>query len=78
MFFASIAALAHDMGHSKLIYSIQAGLNSHYEIKKKSHLALFYNNQSVLENMHIYQFNQMLRSHPEVDIISQLQHQQQR
>ena len=64
VFVVYFSALCHDLNHP--------GTNSLYEIKRKSDLALLYNNESVLENMHISQVYRMLRDNEKVDIISGL------
>ncbi len=51
-----IAAISHDMGHK--------GTNNMYEVKAKSELAIKYNNQSVLENMHVSNLFKIFRDFP--------------
>merc|ERR1719387_1572006 len=41
-----VAGMCHDVGHE--------GLNNDFYIKVKHHLAIRYNDESVLENMHAY------------------------
>lgn len=64
MFVAGVAALCHDLGHP--------GTNSAYEIKRKSSLAVIYNGESVLENMHIARFYRLCKENPDIDIISRI------
>eukprot|EP00931_Biecheleriopsis_adriatica_P089020 TRINITY_DN6321_c0_g2_i1.p1 TRINITY_DN6321_c0_g2~~TRINITY_DN6321_c0_g2_i1.p1 ORF type:complete len:856 (-),score=123.43 TRINITY_DN6321_c0_g2_i1:82-2649(-) len=53
-FTALLAACAHDMGHD--------GNSNHYHISTATPLALLYNDQSVLENLHASIFFTILRS----------------
>lgn len=48
------------------------GTNSFYEIKRKSQMAVMYNYESVLENMHISQFYRLCKEHPDVDLIAKI------
>ena len=69
-FIIYISALAHDINHK--------GLNSAWEIKNKTCLAAKYNNESILENMHISELYRIFRDNPEIDVLSKIKSSTQR
>lgn len=64
IFCALLAAISHDLNHE--------GTNNLYEIKLNTERAQKYNNQSVLENMHISTLFRIFRDYPELDIVSSI------
>lgn len=62
LFCSLLAAISHDLNHK--------GTNNLYEIKLNTERAKKYNNQSVLENMHISTLFRIFRDNPELDVIS--------
>merc|ERR1712238_629403 len=66
LFSVLIAAVCHDVGHS--------GLNNNFHINSRSELALLYNDQSPLENMHAAATFQLImgenRDHEKLDIFA--------
>ena len=59
-----VASLCHDLGHP--------GVNNAFMVSTDSELALLYNDQSVLENFHSATLFQLLKAHPEINILSTL------
>ncbi len=59
-----VALLCHDMGHP--------GVNNDFLVKTASDMAMLYNDQSVLENMHCCLLFKMLHYHPDTNIFASL------
>lgn len=68
-FYACLAGLAHDLGHSKKIYYFLEGTNNSFEVKKKSKLAQEHQNEAVLEKMHIQKFFALMERSDETNLL---------